>query len=176
MATHYSGKISEVIYAHMDPGEDLVKSIFNICKECDIQTGLVMSITGALQHTRILVFTPTSVTKHETEVIDIPGEVEISGHGILGRVYAPEMGSTPFSNPGYVHGEPYLHIHATCTSAHQTLCGHLLEGTLVSTRHPKSHFTIVLGKVEGVKLQMTCDPAVERAHFSKGIFHRLLPA
>ena len=49
MASTVSGKISEIIFAHFEPGEDLRQGLMAVIKERDIKSGVVLSVTGALE-------------------------------------------------------------------------------------------------------------------------------
>ena len=95
-------------------------------------------------------------------VIDIAGPLEASGHGIIGWVEAPGTGKVPFGTGRYVDGEPYVHVHITLTSPHETICGHLMEGTTVRSNHGVSQV----------------DASGEKEYRGGGVYHELvkLPA
>ncbi|MCY1464206.1 hypothetical protein D9M71_822020 [compost metagenome] len=63
-----------------------------------------------------------------------------------------------------------MHIHVVVTGAETTICGHLMPGTLVRSHLEKTHFTIVLGKAEGVAMTARFAPTED----GKGrIYHDL---
>jgi len=52
-------------------------------------------------------------------------------------------------------------VHLTVTSAEQTICGHIMDGATVLRIHPKhtkSHFTVVLGRIEGAGVSLFGEP------------------
>lgn len=107
-------------------------------------------------------------------MIDIAGPLEASGHGIIGWVEAPGTGKAPFGTGRYVDGEPYVHVHITLTSAHETICGHLMEGSTVRSNHGVSHFTIMVAEVEGAALTMKVDASGEKEYRGGGVYHELV--
>ena len=160
MSLVVKGRLADLIYARFDPGEDLLSGIQSICKDHGIQTGVVISITGALVKARLQRYPEKEIPGGSSgEVVDIPGPLEATGAGIIGETYAPSLGQKPFNTTGrYVHGEPYVHIHLVVTSARETVCGHLMEGCPVRSRNPNfTHFTIVIARTEGVQLRMVTD-------------------
>lgn len=145
-----AGKIESVIYAQIEPGEDLYNAILQICREHDIRTGLVLNIVGGLTRARLNL--PVAATARE-----VPpgmreweaGVIECSGVGVIGRMVGTfDLKET--TGVLYEDGRPYLHIHMTITTSEETVMGHLVEGCIVRSVHPLSHFTIALAKVEGV--------------------------
>ncbi len=155
MATTLSGKISEVIFARFDPHEDLRQGLMKIIKEKNIKSGIVLSITGALEKATLEHASGVGEPTIPLEIIKVQGPLEVSGHGIIGQVEAPEFGKSVFGlGDDFIHGEPYLHVHITVTSAKETICGHLLDGCTVRGNHPISHFTIILGRIEGAGVKM----------------------
>src|ERR1700733_16268166 len=121
MPRHVGGSIKEIIYAQFDPGEDLLEGIRQVAIGRDITTGVVLSITGSVTQARLSWFpTPGPVDETATKVFDIPGPLEVSGHGILGR------------NAG--DGSPYVHVHLAVTTGEHAVMGHLEPGTLVRSR------------------------------------------
>ncbi|MDO8569018.1 MAG: DNA-binding protein [Dehalococcoidales bacterium] len=161
MPSIVSGKLTEIIYARLEPHEDLRPAIIRIIKEKQIKSGVVLSITGALEYATLQHFHEVGAPTIPMGTIKVPGPLEASGHGIIGIVDAPAFGKKPFTMDEFVHGEPYLHVHLTVTSAKETVCGHLMPGTPIRAIHPTSHFTIVLAKVEGAQIKLTGEPGHE---------------
>ena len=168
------GNWGRAIVAHLDPGADLLDSILTIVRDQNIRTGVVSSITGAISRATLQHFSSNQDSAANLiDVMDIEGPLECSGHGIIGVVNAPEMGSTPFGVGRYVHGTPYVHVHLTVTSHKETICGHLMPGCLVWSKHPISHFTIMLAEITGVNLEMTTEALLEKQGAGRGVFHKL---
>jgi predicted DNA-binding protein with PD1-like motif len=148
-----SGEIGRVVYARLDAGADLLQSLLEVIKSENIGTGFILDITGALNVARLQHFSEVGDPESKVGVIEIQGPMEASGGGVIGRC----VGTGGVG--GYVDGEPYLHCHLSVTSAEQTFVGHLMPGTIVRAPHygrgnTKSHFTVVIGEVRGVDLQM----------------------
>ena len=174
MAETISGRLSDIILAHFKPHEDLRKGLMEVIKKEDIKSGVVLSITGALENATLqhasAVGPPTTVP---FELINVPGPLEVSGHGIIGLVEAPTFGNKVFGlGDDFINGEPYIHVHLTVTSATQTICGHLMDGCLVRSIHASSHFTIILGRIEGAMIKMMGESGKEPGSFIIG--HKLV--
>lgn len=143
-----SGTISRVVYARLEPGADLLASIQDVIRAENIRTGLILDLTGGLQKARLQHNMELGDPNTKVSVVEIPGPMEASGSGIIGR----SLGNGGVGN--YRDGEPYIHCHITINSAVQTFMGHLMEGCTIRSPHNVSHFTIVLGEVAGVELDM----------------------
>ncbi len=48
-----STTLEEIIYARLDAGGDLLRSIEEICRQRDIRTGLILTLTGSLVKARL---------------------------------------------------------------------------------------------------------------------------
>jgi predicted DNA-binding protein with PD1-like motif len=162
MALTVSGKLIEIIFARFEPGEDLRRGLLAVIKEKDIKSGVVLSITGALERATVQRFQQVGEPSIPVELVEVPGPLEVSGHGIIGQVEAPAFGDTVFGvGDDFIHGEPYLHVHLTATSTKETVCGHLMDGSPVRSIHTVSHFTVVLGRIEGAMVKMLGEPGPE---------------
>lgn len=170
MSLVVSGKATEIVYARLDKNEDLLTGIQKVCRDHGIRTGVVMSITGALERATLQRFPEKEQPGVFIDVVEVAGPLEATGHGIIGESYAPTLGNEPFGVGRYVHGEPYLHIHLVVTSAKETVCGHLMEGcpVLTSRGHAHSHFTVAIASVEGMLLRMVSEGK------GKGLYHDLV--
>lgn len=168
MSYAVSGKLSDLIFVRLDKGQDLLQAIKDAAREHDIKAGVVIDITGSVTKARVQKFPGKNHDPNvRIEVVEIEGPLELTGHGIIGAT----EGSGGIGE--YKDGEPYVHVHVVVTSADQTICGHLMPGTLVRSHLEVSHFTIVLGKAEGVSLTA----AFKQTEDGKGrIYHELLPA
>ena len=144
-----------------------MEGIVQTIREQKLRTGYIASITGSVVRSSMMVYDAHGEGAH-TRLVELEGPMEVSGHGTFGIVDAPEQGSRPFAKPGYVHGDPYVHVHLTCTSATQTVLGHLWTGgtPIKSANHPVSHFTVFIVEVVGAELQVKCDAQTrEQYHF-----------
>lgn len=157
-AVSVAGKLDTVIYARLAPGADIYRELKRICKEHDIRTGVVMTITGALEKARVQLLTTDIAETGSPLVLDIPGPVEVSGHGLIGTMRQSNSGGL-FEKEE--EGSAYLHVHLTLTVGTgdnvKTVCGHMMEGCTVRAKHLISHFTIVIGKATGVALDLVMD-------------------
>ena len=174
MVTTVQGAMGPVILARLEPHGDLLESIFEVAREYEIKAGVILSITGALEHAVLQHF---ETGKDNTQVIgveDYEGPMEVSGTGIIGTVFAPDRGDVPFGVGGYQHGEPYMHVHLTITTATETICGHVMPGCRVRSNHPISHFTVMIAPIEDTELRLTIDGTPEDGH--RGVYHELYTA
>ena len=160
------GQMGRVVLAQFDKDEDLMEGIHKVLRDQNIRTGYVASITGALRTAKIQRFPENPTPERATVTVNLDGPLEVSGHGIIGIVEAPEQGDKPFALSGNVHGDPYVHVHLTVTNVKETICGHLMKGgNLVNSFHPVSHFTIFIVEVVGAELQIRCDAERGRAPY-----------
>ncbi len=166
MMSEIVGRMGRVIVTRLEKSEDLLLAIRNVVKRSGMKAGVVLSITGAVTRAALQKFT---AGQKAVEVVELEGPMEVSGHGIIGWVSAPERGKEPFGVGRYVDGDPYVHVHLTVTTPIQTLCGHLMEGCLVRSNHAISHFTIIIAEIEGAALRMRSDPQQPG-----GLYHELV--
>lgn len=189
-----TGKIEEVIYARLEPGEDLLRALWDICKEKDVKTGLLLDATGAMDKVFLQRWpkeppAPDENSQPDIDFVEIPGPLEATAQGILGLGWIPDesvprpeilsksksAGQTGFGPFGFEgHGTPYFHIHMTVTNGSETVCGHLMEGSPIHGNFDfgagsiPSHFTVVIARVSGVILNAVWDKT--------GFYHDLVPA
>jgi predicted DNA-binding protein with PD1-like motif len=166
MTSEVVGRMGRVYMTRLGKNEDLLQAIYGVVRRSGMKAGVVLSITGALTHAVLQKFMKGEKAIGVTE---FDGDMEVSGHGIVGWVSAPERGKEPFGVGRYVNGEPYAHVHLTVTTADQTLCGHLMEGCRVRSNHAISHFTIMIAELEGAELRMRSDP-----DHPGGLYHELV--
>ena len=152
MSTIVKAKLDQIYLVRLEPEADLLLSIREAIRECRIETGVILDITGGLARARVQKFKEVGPPLLGVEIVDVPGPMEVSGHGIIG------MTKGSGGPAGHKDGQPYVHCHVTMTSGEQTLCGHLMEGSFVRSRPGKSHFTIVLAAFEGARLTLVVNP------------------
>ncbi|WP_439397489.1 PCC domain-containing protein [Bradyrhizobium sp. PMVTL-01] len=177
------GKIEEIIYAQLEHGEDLLRGIWDVCTQNDVKTGILLDATGCMKNLRLHKISKQPDAPFGVDFAEIPGPLEVSAHGIIGMGWVPDKSLTPQEVPGLIrsshdtgfggsgfvgHESPYCHVHITGSSSSQTICGHLLEGSLMATHH----FEIVIAKVSGVILRMTWDKRGYPAEY----YHELVRA
>lgn len=172
MTLIHSGSIDEVIYARLDPGADLLESLWEVCREKEVRTGVLMDATGSMEK---LVLQRYPRTRHpqekgfvSTDVIEMnDGPFEFSGHGLIGEGWVEGTPSPKdevyFQKAGFMsHQSPYIHVHLVASNAETTVCGHLMRGSQIKgdTRDTpdKSHFTVVIAKVSGVRMRAVMKP------------------
>ncbi|WP_210495310.1 PPC domain-containing DNA-binding protein [Microvirga antarctica] len=144
-------RVTDIIYAQLSPDGDLYNEIMEIARRENIKTGFILNIVGGLRKARLSMPVEATVTDAPPGVREFEGLMECSGVGTIGQTLET-YDSEGTSGILYKAGDPNLHIHMTITVAGETYMGHLIEGCLVRSLHPKSHFTIVLAKTEGATL------------------------
>lgn len=142
--------IGRIFYSHLDLGEDLYDAIVEVAKHAQITTGVVLTITGALSSTRLSTPTKAETVESPPGYLELEGTAEVSGSGYFG--ITDESWSSPTSHINYVQGEPFVHVHLTACVAGETYTGHLLQGCLVRSLHPSSHFIVVIAETHGARL------------------------
>jgi predicted DNA-binding protein with PD1-like motif len=149
------GQLGKIVYAQLAPGADLYTSIVDVCKAEQIETGLVLNITGALTKTRLS--TPVKKDRVEAppEFIELDGLAEATGTGYIGRTV--DSWKSQVSQITLSAGDPFLHVHLVVSVGGETHCGHLIEGCLVRSLHPKSHFVVVIADTQGIDLSFHRD-------------------
>lgn len=163
MATTVKAQLKEVYLVRLEAGDDLLLAIRQAARDNDIKTGVILDITGGMTNCRVQKFKEVGPPLAHTEIVEIPGPMEVSGHGIIGLT----QGNGGTGN--HKDGQPYVHCHLNITSAEQTLCGHLMEGCFVRSSPGKSHFTIVLASFSGALLTM-----VAKSGTGPGVVHHEL--
>lgn len=181
------GKIEQIIYVRLEAGEDFADALWDICKEYEIKTGVLLDATGNFARVRLMRISRTpQIDNWGVDFLEIPGPLQVSATGILGTGWVPDnlppspahrrhYPDTGFGAGGYQgHETPYFKINITVTNAYETVCGHLLQGSLIGTvnhagkAEVPSHFTVAIAKVSGVILRATYDKT--------GFYHDLVPA
>ncbi|WP_247464889.1 DUF296 domain-containing protein, partial [Bradyrhizobium sp. 137] len=181
------GKIEEIIYVRLEAGEDFVHALWDICKEYEIKTGVLLDATGNFAKVRLMrISREPRRDNWGVDFLEVPGPLQVSATGILGTGWVPDnLPPTPESHRHYPdtgfgpggfegHDTPYFKINITVTNTYETICGHLLQGSLVGTvnhegkAHVPSHFTVAIAKVSGVILRATYNKS--------GFYHDLVPA
>jgi predicted DNA-binding protein with PD1-like motif len=137
MQSIISGRFGRVVYAHLEPEEDLYNSIVAVAREMGIKTGLVLSVTGALSRARLA----TAVEPGgKAQIVELEGQIACHGTGLIGETL----------DPSTAEQTPYVDVHCTLCNGGPVREGHLLEGSTVYS----GHFTIALAEADGVELEL----------------------
>ncbi|PJG50352.1 hypothetical protein CVM73_36850 [Bradyrhizobium forestalis] len=185
-----SGKFEEVIYARIEAGEDLLPALWDICKQNNVKTGILLNATGNLNKLRLMRIS-NEPTKYNfgVDFVELAGPLQMTMTGIIGMGWLPDeslrtpppeflrhYADTGFSCGGFEgHEDPYFKVNITAMGVSgAAVCGHLLMGSptgLVNwdgKADVPSHFTVAIAKVSGVILRATWD--------KNGYYHELIPA
>lgn len=173
-----SGKLDEIIYTRLEPGDDILEAIFEICAEHEIRTGVILDGSGALANLKFQRFPRNpALLKFPIDLVELDGPLEVSLRGTIGTMAFGE-GSDDYMEafpvlPGIVDTQsdkfrvmgtpngdqtPYIHAHISASNSETTVVGHLMPGSRVLVNglgdqsEVPSHFTLVIGKVTGVEL------------------------
>tara|TARA_R110002020_G_scaffold459632_1_gene677725 strand:+ start:7676 stop:8206 length:531 start_codon:yes stop_codon:yes gene_type:complete len=145
-------QMGDVIWAQLDPDADLYDEIIEICRREDIRSGVVLNIVGGLRKARLSLPIEAASFEAQPGILELEGMMEAQGIGTIGFT-VDTYDSSAKSGIVYHAGEPNLHIHITITHEGKSYMGHLLQGCIVRSLHPRSHFTIVLAKTPGALLK-----------------------
>ncbi|UCD14639.1 MAG: DNA-binding protein [Thermoplasmatales archaeon] len=111
---HYK-RFGDKVIVRIDRGEEIVKTLKQLCKDLDIKLGTITGI-GATDRATIGLYDVGAKEYHSTELI---GDHEI----------APVYG-----NISKLGDEVYLHLHANlCNAEHKSFGGHLNSATVSAT-------------------------------------------
>jgi len=144
-------QMGEVIWAQLDKDADLYDSILEICQKENIRSGVVLNIVGGIRKARLSMPLKADGIEAQPGILELEGMMEVQGIGTIGLTVDSYDTSTK-SGIVYNAGEPNLHIHLTITHQGKSYMGHLLQGCIVRSVHPQSHFTIVMAKTHGALL------------------------
>lgn len=107
------------------------------------KTGVLLDCTGSMHNVILQRFPHEYHGGAGMDLVNVRGPLEVSARGIIGIGWVPDKSVTPhpaisregvtgFAFAGFErHETPYSHIHITVTSASETFCGHLMEGSLL---------------------------------------------
>ena len=150
MQSIVTGNLGRVVYAQLSPSEDVYKAIVELAQREKINNGLILTITGGLEHVRLSMPGKGESNDMPPGIFESEGPAEASGQGYLGRTESTWISQT--SQIAHHAGEPFMHVHMGVSIGGVAYVGHLIEGCRVRSLHPKTHFIIVLGEITGVDL------------------------
>ncbi|MDA9436937.1 PCC domain-containing protein [Bradyrhizobium sp. CCBAU 51627] len=185
-----SGKFEEVIYARLEAGEDLLPALWDICKQNNVKTGILLNATGNMSKLRLMrISNEPRKDNWGVDFVEIPGPLQMTMTGLIGVGWVPDealrtpppefsrhYADTGFGSAGFDgHEDPYFKVNITAMGVSGTaVCGHLLQGSPIGSVNwnggaaVPSHFTVAIAKVSGCILRATYDKT--------GYYHELVPA
>lgn len=189
-----SGKIEEIIYVRLEPGEDILEALWDICVQKDVKTGVILEGSGAAVNFTYQHFPKNPLMNPmNVAIATMEGKCEISLRGTIGTTVTSleDVSASPHSISNMFptikgvietnrdkwnmigsmngHGSPYIHAHCTASNKDYTVCGHLMPGTKVASgaTDKPSHFTVIIGKVSGVEFEAIIDDEI-------GFYHNVI--
>lgn len=150
MFTKVSTTLGRVVFAQLEPDEDVYRAIVQLVEQEQMEAGVILTITGALHTTRLSMPRGAESVAAAPGIFELEGTAEVSGHGYFGRT--KETWVSPASGIEHLAGEPFLHVHLAASIAGQAYLGHLIDGCRVRSLHKSSHFLVVVAETEGVGL------------------------
>ena len=139
------GALGKVVAFRLGPGCDLMKSIVEIAKKENIQSGLVLSGAGSL----------SQVTLRNVRLF--PDEFPIMDRN---RIYTPKKEPLELlslsGNISKRDGEIHVHCHVTISSGlddGRAYGGHLVEGCLIL-----SYCEVIIAEITGLEMKRDIDP------------------
>jgi predicted DNA-binding protein with PD1-like motif len=143
-----------LIYAHLEPEEDVLLALMDVIEEQELNSGVILAITGALSRGRLSLPVKAEAVQQSPGFMEFEGLSEVQGGGYFGRNV-----DTWFNERSQIRfdaGRPHIHCHMAVANAGNTYLGHLIEGCKVRSVHPQSHFVAVLAEAQGVDLTLHC--------------------
>ena len=139
------GALGKVVVFRLGPGCDLMKSIEEIAKKENIQSGLVLSGAGSL----------SQVTLRNVRLF--PDEFPVMDRN---RIYTPKKEPLELlslsGNISRRDGEIHVHCHITISSGldnSRAYGGHLIEGCLIF-----SYCEVIIAEITGLEMKRDIDP------------------
>jgi predicted DNA-binding protein with PD1-like motif len=166
------GRLGRVAFTRLEPGADLYQEIVNTVKRNEMRTAVVLSLTGALEHTRLSMPVSAEGLDRLPRIFERAGTAEVHGTGVVGVSY--DEWEAPAAGVHYPAGDPYLHVHVSVGIGGDSYCGHLIEGCRVRSMHSVSHFTMAIAEVEGVELGMRVEREGAPADYTGGMGYHVL--
>ncbi|HWQ76727.1 MAG TPA: DUF296 domain-containing protein [Syntrophomonas sp.] len=165
------GQINELIFARMEPGEDLLKAIWDISARYEIKAGWIVEGSGMLKNVIFQRFPHNFKTcKIPIDLYNLDGPMLCNISGIIGTMRNSGGDASVLSVPyckGVIEEEmdlfamstsqgfdtPYVHCHFDVSTKDTTVMGHLMPGTIVAeanTPGDPTEFTLVIAKMNSV--------------------------
>lgn len=140
------GTLKRVIAVRLQPGDDVLLSLEQLCKERNLQNGVILSAIGSLQGARF--FNPVELPDKKagygySEPITLTGPIELTN--ATGLICHD------------ANGEILLHVHISLSDRYGNgHGGHLIEGNKVLLT-----VDMVLGELDGIDMGRRYDEELE---------------
>jgi predicted DNA-binding protein with PD1-like motif len=166
--------VGKVVFAHLEPQEDVLLGLIDVIEREQLQSGLIMTITGAVSEGRLsLPLRPEGVNE-SPGFVEFTGLSEVQGSGYFG--WNADDWRNDKSQIRFDKGRPHIHCHMSVSNAGTSYVGHLIEGCKVRSVHPISHFVAVLAETPGVDLTLHCSEETTE-QYPYGIpYYNVVPA
>ena len=147
MGVNFSqGNLSRVIMIRISPGSDIIEGIEKVCRQFDIESGVITCCIGSLQKFSYLIAVPmetkTGTGYSDPNLLDGPLEF-LCAQGMIGKEE---------------NGEIFTHLHGLVSDKDGKVHGgHLIKGenqVLITCE-------IMISQIQGIKMIRTYDPKVE---------------
>jgi predicted DNA-binding protein with PD1-like motif len=149
-----SATLGKVVFAHLEPNEDVLLSLMDVIEREELGSGLILTITGAVSEGRLSLPRTPEAVGDSPGFIEFTGLSEVQGGGYFG-LNVDEWHNEK-SQIYFEKGRPHIHCHMAVANAGTSYVGHLIEGCKVRSVYPISHFVAVLAATPGVDLTLHC--------------------
>jgi predicted DNA-binding protein with PD1-like motif len=169
-----SGNIGKVVFAHLEPGEDVLLALIDVIEREQLSSGLIQTITGAVSEGRLSLPVRAEGVHESPGLIEFTGLSEVQGSGYFG--WNRDTWFNEKSQIRFDEGRPHIHCHMAVSNAGTSYVGHLIEGCKVRSVYPVSHFVAVLAETPGIDLTLHCSEETNE-QYPYGIpYYNLAPA
>jgi predicted DNA-binding protein with PD1-like motif len=144
--------IGKVVYAHLEPEEDVLESLLTLIEREQLKSGLILTITGALSEGRLSAPVRPEAVEESPGFIEFTGLSEVQGGGYFG--WNVDDWRNDKSQIRFERGRPHIHCHMSVSNGGNAYVGHLIHGCKVRSVYPISHFVAVIAETPGVDLTL----------------------
>lgn len=174
MHSAVSATVGKVVFAHLEPGEDVLLALIDVIEREQLKSGLIMAVTGAVSEGRLSLPRQPEGVDESPGFITFTGLSEVQGGGYFG--WNSDEWRNDKSQIHFEKGRPHIHCHMSVSNAGVAYVGHLIEGCKVRSVHPISHFVAVLAETPGVDLTLHSSEETT-AQYPHGIpYYNVVPA
>jgi predicted DNA-binding protein with PD1-like motif len=144
--------IGTVLYAHLEPQEDVLESLLTLIEREQLKSGVILTITGALSEGRLSAPVRPEAVGESPGFIEFTGLSEVQGGGYFG--WNADDWHNEKSQIRFEKGRPHIHCHMSVSNGGNAYVGHLIHGCKVRSVYPLSHFVAVIAETPGVDLTL----------------------
>jgi len=144
----------KVVFAHLEPGEDVLLALYEVIEQQQLSSGVILAITGAVSEGRLSLPVKAEGVTESPGFMEFTGLSEVQGGGYFG--WNSDNWHNDKSQIKFEKGRPHIHCHMAVSNAGKSYVGHLIEGCKVRSVYPISHFIAVLAETPGVDLTLHC--------------------